>query len=176
MLCTFTDKNGVKIKTRTVKEITRNLQMLNRKGAIMTIYSDGGKAQQAILDSLTPLRAEAGQFWLLWKAAGYPDDNNLCKSIKVVDHLVNAFLEDDNHGKQWLTITLQDDQSNLYLIEIIEPFCEPEAHHTWRKWQSYRKKNRDRLKRLDREILEKHRDAAEYWDEQPQKKASNYEL
>ena len=146
---------------------------MNRKGAVITIYQDNGRPRQAILDSLTPLRVEDGQFWLLWKAAGYPDDGSLCRTIKVVDHLINAFLDDEELGKQWLTVTLQDEMSCLYLIEIIEPFCEPEAHHTWRKWQSYRRKNKKRLEILDRELLAKHQQAADSWDEQPQQKASN---
>lgn len=157
----------------TVEELLQRLKMMNRNGAIMTIYRDNGKAHQALLDSLTPLRAEAGQFWLLWKAAGYPDDSTLCRTIKVVDHLVNTFLEDDNNGKQWLTVTLQDDESCLYLIEIIEPFCEPEAHHKWRQWRNYRKKHSKRLGVLDRELLDKHQQEADSWDHPPQQKASN---
>ena len=156
-----------------VKEILQHLQMMNHNGAIMTIYQDGCKARQAILDSLTPLRADADDFWLLWKAAGYQDNPQLCRTIKVVDHLVNAFLEDDDLGKQWLTVTLQDDLSNLYLIEVIEPFCEPEAHHKWRQWQNYRQKNRKLLKDIDQELLEKHQETADYWDDQPRQKASN---
>ena len=148
----------------TKRELTLRLAKMNQAGTVMTIYADGSKAQQILPDSIIPLRVEGGTFWLLIKQLGYLKKPERCMTIKVVDYLVNAFLEDEQHGAQWLTITLQDDKDSLYLVEIIEPFCDPEAHRRWRKWQQYRKNNKKELAAVDVELLRQHQLKADTWD------------
>jgi len=147
----------------TKQELRLRLRKMNRAGTIMTVYSDGGKTQRSLPDSLIPLRVEGDHFWLLLKSVGYLDGIELSKTIKVIDYFVNAYLEDEKYGQQWLTVTLQDDRSCLHLIEIIEPFCEPDAHQKWRKWQRYRKDNKEKFKKVDAEILKQHQLTAEMW-------------
>ena len=149
----------------TKKELTQRLRKMNLSGTVMTIYSDGGETLQAMPDSLIPLRVKGDHFWLFWKSIGYLEGPQLCQTIKVVDYFVNAFLENEKYGKQWLTVTLQDDQSRLYLIEIIEPFCEPEAYNKWRKWQRYRKENKEKFKKIDAKMLKKHQLVADNWND-----------
>lgn len=145
------------------EEITRRLYKMNRAGTTMTIYSNGGEVLQTISDSLIPLRVQGDHFWLLWKPTGYLEKPELSQTIKVVDHLVNTYLEDEVYGVQWLTVTLEDDSGKLYLVEIIEPFCDPEAHRKWRKWLRYRKDNKERCETIDAELMEQHKLIADTW-------------
>lgn len=149
----------------TKKELTHRLSKMNRSGTVMTVYSDGGETLQTMPDSLIPLRIEGDYFWLLWKSVGYLKGPQLCQTIKVVDYFVNAYLENKKNGQQWLTVTLQDDRSRLYLIEIIEPFSDPEVFQKWRKWQRYRIDNEEEFKKIDAKILKKHQQIADTWDE-----------
>ena len=148
----------------TRKELSQRLRKMNRAGTTMTVYSDDGETLRLMLDSLIPLRVEGGLFWLLLKSVGYLEDPGLSQTIKVVDHFVNAYLEDEKFGRQWLTVTLQDDRSRLYLIETIEPFCEPETFKEWRKWKEYRKNNKETLKKADAAILKRHQKLADEWE------------
>lgn len=152
----------------TKKELTQRLSKMNRSGTVMTVYSDGGETLQTMPDSLIALRIEGDHFWLLWKSVGYLKGPQLCQTIKVVDHFVNSYIENKKDGKQWLTVTLQDDRSRLYLIEIIEPFSDPEAYQKWRKWQRYRKDNEEEFKKIDAKILKQHQEIADKWDESTQ--------
>ena len=148
----------------TKSELKQCLRKMNQAGTIMTVYSDGGETQRSMPDSLIPLRVEGDHFWLLMKSAGYLTGTQLSKTIKVVDYFVNAYLEDEKYGQQWLTVTLQDDRSCLHLIEIIEPFCEPEAHQKWRKWQRYQKENKEEFKKVEAQILKQHQLLADEWE------------
>lgn len=153
------------------RRIQAALEKFNREGAYIAVYGEDRKYLfRDVLDSLTVTRvapkfdAEGNHtgtdFWLLWKPVGYPEGFQYSHTAKIVHQHVDDALANG----EWLVVDLTDDRGRRYHIEALLDITEPNELATWRDWQAYRKKNAERLAKIDAEILEEHLEIAEGWE------------
>jgi hypothetical protein len=147
------------------EEIQKKLLLFNRKGARMKITPNGcTHFFNALLDgSLTAVRVEGGTWWLSWRDTWFVNGSTPGHLIKVVKTEVIEKTDDEHEGEQWIEVVLTDYEGYTYMIEALIPGFDRDDYEAWKEWDSYRNKNRERMKEVDKAIIEAHTHHAATW-------------
>jgi hypothetical protein len=146
-----------------IKELQQKLLLMNRKGAILNLYTEKGHLFECLVDSMIVTRAEKKDFWLLWKSVGYSEGPQYSHTVKIVKLEVDDKIESEQDGEQWLIVDLTDDLGRRMHVELIEPYTDVKQYAHWRKWNRYKNDHRAAIDETDKRLLQEHKLIAEEW-------------